>query len=397
MKAAPDPTTPPVLLVGNYLPDGQESMLRFARMMLNGLRAHGRAAELISPGAFFGRWLPVTHGLGKWLGYVDKFVVFPWVLRRKVRALGPGGVVQICDHSNAMYVPAAGSAGHPVLVVCHDLGAVRGALGEATDVPASRAGRVLQRWIARSLGRADLIVCVSTATKLDVARLVRRPDGSPPRTELVLNGLNAPYHRLDPSETRARLQAAELDPDAPFLLNVGSSLPRKNRAGVVRIFARLKDEWPRGQLVFAGETLTDETRQIACALGVGDRVVEMVKPSDALLEALYNGARALLFPSRFEGFGWPAIEAQACGCPVLCSDAGSLGEVVGDTGFVRAPDDEEAFAHELRRLLRHDDARRAWAQAGFRNVTRFCVDAMIDHYVRLHDALAGRAPALATV
>ena len=140
MNSFPEPARARVLLVGNYLPDGQESMLRFARMMLDGLRSSGREAELVSPGVFFGRWLPSTHGLGKWLAYLDKFVLFPWTLRRRVRTLGPGGVVQICDHSNAMYAPAAASAGHPVLVVCHDLGAVRGALGEDTDVTALAHG-----------------------------------------------------------------------------------------------------------------------------------------------------------------------------------------------------------------------------------------------------------------
>ncbi len=396
MNSFREPARARVLLVGNYLPDGQESMLRFARMMLDGLRSSGREAELVSPGAFFGRWLPSTHSLGKWLAYLDKFVLFPWTLRRRVRTLGPGGVVQICDHSNAMYAPAAASAGHPVLVVCHDLGAVRGALGEATDVTASRMGRVLQRWITRSLGRADLIACVSTATKLDVERLVRRSDGSLPRTELVLNGLNVPYRPLARSETLARLAAVPgLAADAPFVLNVGSSLSRKNRAGVVRIFARLKDGWPSGQLVFAGEALTDDVRQLAVVLGVSGRVVEAVKPSDAVLEALYNGALALLFPSRFEGFGWPAVEAQACGCPVLCSDAGSLGEVVGESAFVRAADDEDAFAGELRRLLSDDSACVRWTEAGFRNVTRFCTENMINRYTELHEELLGKTPPVA--
>ena len=259
-------------------------------------------------------------------------------------------------------------------------------------------GRALQRWIARSLGRADLIACVSTATKLDVERLIRRPDGSLPRAELVLNGLNAPFRQLDGSETRNRLSTVPgFDPAAPFVLNVGSSLPRKNRAGVLRIFARLKDEWPAGRLVFAGEALTDDVRQLAFTLGVADRVVEVIKPTDSALAALYNGALALLFPSRFEGFGWPAIEAQACGCPALCSDAGSLGEVVGDSGFVRAADDEDAFAEELRRLLADAAARTRWAEAGLRNVTRFSADAMIDRYIQLHAELLGKTDPVAAV
>ena len=392
-----EPAAPRILLVGNYAPDAQESMRRFARMLLDGLRARGRAVDLVTPGVWFARSLPTTRGPGKWLAYLDKFVLFPWTLRRRVRALGAGGIVQICDHSNAMYVLAAGSAGHPVLVVCHDLGAVRGALGEPTDVSASRAGRVLQRWIARSLGLADLIACVSTATELDVKRLIRRPDGSLPRTERVLNGFNAPFSVLPSDETRARLAAVPgLGSSAPFVLNVGSSLPRKNRAGVVRIFASLKDYWPDGWLVFAGESLTDDVRRVAAALGVSDRIVEVVKPSGVVLEALYNGAAALLFPSRFEGFGWPAIEAQACGCPVLCSDAGSLPEVVGGSGFIRSADDEQAFADELQRLLCHPAARARRVEAGLANVLRFRTDGMLDHYVRLHDELAGATRPLAT-
>ena len=363
-------------------------MLRFARMMETGLRARGQIVELIAPAALFGRGRDVSRGLGKWLAYVDKYLVFPWTLRRRMRGLGPGWTVQICDHSNAMYAPAAGSAGHPVLVTCHDMGAVRGALGEPTDCPASTMGKRLQRWIVRSLGKTDLLACVSTATRNDVERLVRRPDGTPPVTRLVLNGLNAPFRRLAPAETQARLAGINaLDDGRPFVLNVGSSLRRKNRDAVLRIFARVAARWPLGRLVFAGEPLPAELDQLAAELGVAERVVQVAGPSSPVLEALYNRAFALLFPSRFEGFGWPVIEAQACGCPVLCSDAGSLGEVAGDGAFVRAAGDEEAFAQEWLRLADDETARAAWVEAGLRNVTRFDTATMIEHYLKLHDEI----------
>ena len=365
-------------------------MLRFARMMETGLHARGQIVELHAPGVFFGRGRDVSRGLGKWLAYMDKYLVFPWTLRRRMRELGPEWTVQICDHSNAMYTPAAASAGHPVLVTCHDMGAVRGALGEPTDCPASTMGKRLQRWIVRSLGKADLLACVSTATRKDVERLVRRPDGTPPVTHLVLNGLNAPFRRLAPAETDARLAGVHgLDAGQPFVLNVGSSLRRKNRDAVLRIFARVAEHWPQGRLVFAGEPLPVELVQLAEQLGVAERVVQVVGPSGAVLEALYNRAFALLFPSRFEGFGWPVIEAQACGCPVLCSDAGSLGEVAGDGAFVRAAGDEEAFAQEWLRLAADETARAAWIEAGLRNVARFGTDAMIEHYLRLYDEISG--------
>ncbi len=389
---------PEVLIVGNYLADGQESMLRFGRVLLTGLRARGMRAELIVPGRWFGRLRGGTAGLGKWLAYLDKYVLFPWRLRRRVRGLGARGVVHLADHSNAVYTLAARSAGHPVVVTCHDLGAVRGALGEDTDCAATRMGRVLQSWITRSLGQADMIACVSTATQADVHRLVRRPDGKLPRTTLVPMGLNVPYGRLDAPVARTRLRAAVrdgFDPAAPFVLNVGSNLPRKNRAGALRIFAEAARRWPEGQLVFAGQALTPDERRVRDELGLAGRVTEFVKPSDAELEALYNAALCLLFPSKFEGFGWPAAEAQACGCPVLCSDAGSLPEVVGDSAFVRPYTDEAAFAAEVLRLAYDDAAREMWRGAGEQNAEKFLTATMLDHYGWLYDELIGKPAARA--
>ena len=394
---------PEVLIVGNYPSDGQESMQRFARMLDAGLRADGVRTEWVVPGAWFGRLRAGSTGLGKWLAYVDKYLIFPQVLRRRVRGLAEGGTVHIADHSNAVYVPAARRAGHRVLVTCHDLGAVRGALGEDTDCRATRMGKVLQAWIARSLGEADGIACVSTATREDVARLIRRRDGSRVPTWLVLNGLNAPYQRREVGSAEWR-EAGEIasrkvrravtveegkkgaektdekEGCAPFVLNVGSSLNRKNRDGVLRIFARVKDAWPEGKVVFAGEALTPTVRELARELGLAERVVEVVKPSDAELEALYNRATCLLFPSKFEGFGWPAVEAQACGCPVLCSDAGSLGEVVGESAFVRDWRDEEGFAGEVLRLAGDEAARARWTELGLRNAERFGAEAMVERY-----------------
>ncbi len=386
------PVRAPVLLIGNYPADGQESMLRFGRLLLDGLRARGREVELVAPTARLGGRgeRPIHSGVGKWLAYLDKYGVFPWTLRRRARSLRPGAVVHICDHSNAMYTAAAASAGHRVLVTCHDLGAVRGALGEPTDCPASATGKILQRWISRSLGCADVIPCDSTATREDVQRLIRRPDGTVPDARTVFIGLNVPYGPVGAAEADTRL--AGLGIGEEFVLNVGSSLRRKNRDGVLRIFARVKDRWPAGKLVFAGEALPAETRVLAADLGIGDRLVELVKPSDAVLEALYNRARALLFPSRFEGFGWPVVEAQACGCPVLCSDAGSLGEVAGESAFVRPAADEEAFAGELVRLVDDPDARARWSERGHRNAARFTAGAMLDHYESLYDELAARPP-----
>jgi glycosyltransferase involved in cell wall biosynthesis len=371
-----------VLLIGNYPPDRQQSMQRFALMMLNGLTAAGIPAELIQPQPFFGRFRFAGRFVAKWLAYIDKFVLFPRRLRNRLKAAP--ALVHICDHSNAMYARQIKNV--PVISTCHDLLAVRGALGEPTDCPASFTGKRLQRWIVSGLENATVVSCVSRATLADARRLVIGRNGKP-RFELVSLGLNYPYRELAPPEARARLaQHSILASDRPFVLHVGSNLHRKNRAGVLRIFARCKDRW-NGSLVFAGEPLSDELRLLARQLGVLERVVEVPNATSELLEALYNCATALLFPSTFEGFGWPIAEAQACGCPVICTDREPMTEVAGDAALLHDLEDEAGFAADLLRLTNPAE-REPWRTKGLENAKRFSSAHMIGKYCELYRSLA---------
>ncbi|MEY2490048.1 MAG: hypothetical protein QOC70_1990 [Verrucomicrobiota bacterium] len=371
-----------VLLIGNYPPDRQQSMQRFAMMMLEGLTTAGVPAELIQPEPFFGRFRYAGRFVAKWLAYIDKFVLFPRRLRNKLKARP--GLVHICDHSNAIY--ARHVRGVPVVASCHDLLAVRGALGEQTDCPASFTGKLLQRWIISGLEAATVISCVSQATLADARRLVTRRNGKP-RLELIALGLNYPYRELPPREARARLaQYTSLAPGTPFVLHVGSNLHRKNREGVLRIFARCKDRW-NGSLVFAGEPPSDPLRSLARQLGVLDRVVEVPHATSELLEALYNCATALLFPSTFEGFGWPIAEANACGCPVICTDREPMTEVAGSAGLTHDLEDEAGFAADLL-LLTNPTERELWSAKALENAKRFSAAPMIAKYCELYRSLA---------
>ncbi|MGZ5001803.1 MAG: glycosyltransferase family 4 protein, partial [Chthoniobacterales bacterium] len=324
-------------MIGNYAPDRQQSMLRFNTMMLEGLTDAGIAAELVRPKPFFGKFRAAGAFVGKWLAYIDKYLLFPRHLKKRLALVRPS-LVHILDHSNAVY--ANDAKPWPVLITCHDLLAVRGALGEETDCPASAAGKFLQRWILRGLQKADALVCISHATRDDAERLLKK-DEPRPATSVVTLGLNYPYRVLSPEEARQRLSPLRrLDLAKPFVVHVGSALKRKNRDGVLRIFARTKDEW-NGQLVFAGDPLSAEMHSLGKELGISDRVVEVIWPESPLLEALYNLATALIFPSRYEGFGWPIAEAQACACPVVCSDHPPMSEAAGAAGLLHSVDDEE--------------------------------------------------------
>jgi glycosyltransferase involved in cell wall biosynthesis len=370
-----------VLLIGNYSPDQQQSMQRFNTMMLQGLTAAGIDAELIKPEPFLGKFHLAGRFIAKWLAYVDKYILFPFRLREEL-ADRPE-LVHILDHSNAVY--AARCEDTPVLVTCHDMLAVRGALGEQTDCPASAAGRILQRWILGGLRRARAIACVSDATAKDVTRLLDRKEKAP-NVSVVHLGLNYPYRKLEPDVARARLaKIPEIDVDLPFVLHVGSNLRRKNREGVLRIFALTKTQW-KGRLVFAGDNLTAELRSFAASLGIADRITQISIPPSEVLETLYNCAIALLFPSRFEGFGWPIVEAQACGCPVICSNSEPLPEAAGDAGLFHPVDDEKGFAADLLRFTNPFERER-WSEKSLRNAARFSAGKMIAQYVDLYRQL----------
>jgi glycosyltransferase involved in cell wall biosynthesis len=219
----------------------------------------------------------------------------------------------------------------PVVVTCHDLLAVRGALGEETNCPATFTGKVLQRWILRGLGRATAIICDSQATRDDALRLVRARSASP-KIEVVGLGLNYPYRKLPQTEALARLaKISQFHHELPFVLHVGSNLRRKNRDGVLRIFARIKDKW-NGRLVFAGDLLDAQLTSLAQELGICDRITQLRDPSD---------------------------------------------------------DDEEGFAGDLLRLADRNQ-RAAWSQKSLENAQRFSTTKMISRYIEIYRTLGAK-------
>jgi glycosyltransferase involved in cell wall biosynthesis len=107
-------------------------------------------------------------------------------------------------------------------------------------------------------------------------------------------------------------------------------------------------------------------------------------PNESLV-ALYSGALVFLFPSRFEGFGWPIIEAQSCGCPVICSNRGPLPEVAGGSAWLRDIEDEDGFAADIVRLYIDEKLRNELIERGFQNVSRYNPETMIARYLSLYE------------
>ncbi|WP_223651778.1 glycosyltransferase [Hymenobacter psoromatis] len=370
-----------IVLIGNYQPDGQESMRRFADMLVEGFGRAGLATETWLPTVFFGALVrQTTSGLGKWLGYLDKWVLFPLVLRWRTRGTARADHrFHICDHSNAPYLPHLPAA--QTGITCHDVLAIRGGLGYADAyVAASRMGRVLQAWILGSLRRAERLAAVSHFTLGQLNELTT-PATPAADWRVIHNAFNARFWPMPADQAAPLLRAAGLDLNQPFLLHVGSDLPRKNRALLLEMAAALGSRWA-GLICFAGAPLEPALLARAEALGLRQRVVAVASPAHETLVALYSTCAAFVFPSYSEGFGWPVIEAQACGAPVLVSSVAPMPEVSGGAARHADPDDAPAFAAAFLDLL-DGPTRQALVQAGLANCQRFEPAAMTAAYLDL--------------
>jgi glycosyltransferase involved in cell wall biosynthesis len=365
-----------VLLVGNYAPDQQYSMLGFSSMLELELRKAGHSVRVVRPEVHLGRLRATTSELGKWLGYIDKFILFPAHLRTVSKAVD---VVHICDHSNSLYTRHCGSTA--CVVTCHDLIAVRVAQGDLPKVRTRWSGKKYQRMIIDGLNRARHVACDSEATRSDVLRLCSVPRS---RTSVVHAGLNFAYRPASEAEKAARLSSLGIDRSERFILHVGSPVWYKNQPGIIRIFKELI-AIPRGKnlaLVMVSESVGPALTKLIsdCGLQRKVRILSHVQPED--LRAVYSAATALVFPSLREGFGWPIIEAQACGCPVFTSNREPMTEVGGDGAIYIDPEDAKGAAAIIGENLRNA---RLMRKAGFANVRKFSAEEMVLGYIDAYD------------
>lgn len=365
-----------ILLIGNYETLAQQSMQRFAEMLREGLTAAGHEVRLVRPPVWLGRLRRGETGLAKWIGYLDRFVLYPPLLRRQIRW---ADVVHVCV--DPIYIPR--TLHKASIFTCHDVLPIRAALGEILESSIGWTGRNYQRWSLSCLKRARLVACVSNQTKNEVVRLAGLPES---RLAVIPNALNYPYRFMPAAEADAHLRALALDPAQPFFIHVGGNQWYKNRPGVLRLFAELikHPAYAQHRLVMAGKPWTAEMRALCAELALDGRVDERIDVSNEQLRALYSRAEALLFPSLAEGFGWPIAEAQACGCPVATTGRAPMTEVGGEAAIYIDPDDPAAAARRAADALTNQ-AR--WRAAGLENAQRFSTQAMVEGYLQCYAAV----------
>jgi glycosyltransferase involved in cell wall biosynthesis len=246
----------------------------------------------------------------------------------------------------------------PSVVTVHDLG-----YRYFPGAHPARQRRYLD-WSTRFSARAAThVLADSVATQRDLTHFY---GVHPAKISVVYPGRDETLVRVDPAAVRARYG---LSPD--YLLHVGTLQPRKNLIRLMEAAGTLRPRWPGLQLVLAGQPGWQSAPILALARANADWVRLLDYVPDADLPGLYSGARAFVFPSLYEGFGFPVLEAMACGTPVVCANTSSLPEVAGEAALLVDPEDTSALAGALVRLLEAAALRERLIAMGLEQVRRF--------------------------
>ena len=327
-----------ILLVSNFKADTQHSMLRFSDTLCK-IEEPFFTVDEICPKTSISTFTK-NRKLKKWASYVDKYLIFPKILGNYIHKK-KFDLIHITDQSNSIYLNKVRRVSNvKCLLTCHDLIAVRTALGEFSfTLATSSSGKRLQSWIQHSIPKADYFACDSRNTKKDLNRII---PSSRTRSQVIHLG----------TEFECRNSKIKSDPKSKlsfnaartrFILHVGSAAWYKNRSAVFKAFqyAKQQNHLNDFKLVLVGPSpQADEVdARLKKWLDNNSRdIISLTNVSELALHELYINAEFLIFPSYIEGFGWPPLEAVSIGCPVITTKTGAIFDILGNVANFIIPD-----------------------------------------------------------
>ena len=353
------------LLVPDLALERWPSMDRYAAelaLRIPGLQVPGEAAALRGP------------------RFVSRYLRYPHALRRYRPSL-----VHIADHSYAHCLRAF--PGTPSVVTIHDLYPVH-VLASRTPGWRAAARAVALRYVLAWLRRATRWIAVSAFTAREAQALLGLPAD---RVTVVRPGVDEAFFLApDPGRVAAVREGwlartgGARSGDPRVVLHVGSCVARKHVEAAFGALADLRREGLDARFVQVGGRFGPAHARAIAAAGIARAVIQVEHAPEAELLTAYHAADVLVLPSTYEGFGLPAIEAQAAGLPVVASGAGGLPEAVGDAGLIVDAPEPAALADALRRVLSDEALRSRLVASGRVHARTFSWDATAAAVRRLY-------------
>jgi glycosyltransferase involved in cell wall biosynthesis len=360
--SGPEPATAlRVTIFDEITHDTPQSFRRVRELIARDLRAHGAEPRRVSfdwPVPFDRR--SVVHSL---VAAVYRHLLYPLTARRQ---LSPSAV-NLLIGSGLVHLFWLAKAGCPLAVFCHDVFPFLspGTLGHELDFGGGFRRRFLQAYQRRAFLKAELVLVPSQTTRRDVIELVGVEPG---RVFVVPNRVDREIFRPgDKSEARRRLR---LPADQFLVFAVATTERRKNLARLFEAFRALRDQGVDGRLVLLGG-LSREDGQALRRLGLVEHATLLRDLDVGSVALCYQAADCCAFVSLYEGFGFPALEAMASGCPLVCSDRGAIPEVAGTAARYVDALRPETIAAGLAEVFADAKLRRTLTDAGLERARAF--------------------------
>lgn len=289
-----------------------------------------------------------------------RYVTYPRQIRRR-----EADVFHVLDHGYSQLLRRLDP--DRTIITCHDLIPLLAAKG-VIQMHVSATVALTFRLRVAELSRARRVITNSEATKSTLEQY------TPVRSERIVvvpYGVNSTF-TLDAQRPRRLRASIGLTHTSMIVLQVASGGRYKNTPVVLRAFAQLRSRVKDVVLVRVGAPFYPEDEALAGTLGIRD-AVRLVGPidDDHTMAAWYNEADVLMFPSSWEGFGWPPLEAMACGTPVVASHIPAVAEVVGDAAVLVAPDDWTAVARATEEVLMDPAVTASLREKGLKRAAQF--------------------------
>jgi len=297
-------------------------------------------------------------------------------LARSIRS--EGSIVHLPNQHFARY---AVFLNQPFIVTVHDL--ARCCFNFDRE---SVSEKMLLNLDKRYIKQANQIIAISENTKNDLVSYLKIPES---KISVIYNGVDhnvfKPY-RVRPYHVRLHYRQ--------YILYVGSERRRKNLGRLFESFAALKREFPDLMLVKVGspgrcKEFRSQTLKTLSRLGITEDVIFVDHISEKDLAYYYSSATLLAYPSLYEGFGLPPLEAMACGCPVVTSNTSSLPEVVGEAGIMLNPYDTRSLVQAMRQVLTDSELRDSMVRKGLEQSKKFSWESTAELTLQVYNKVTG--------